>query len=87
MSLKATFFFVVKTTAKSFWNDAGMLLKSFWTNHLQMIQMMNGLEYSRIELVDKREDQKVKMKPTLGSLWPGDLFYNYFGSIGIFLES
>ena len=52
-----------------------------------MIQMMNGLEYSRIVLVDKREDQKVKMKPTLGSLWPGDLLYNYFGSIVIFLES
>ena len=26
----------------------------------------------------------MKMKPTLGSLWPGDLFYNYFGSIEFF---
>ena len=39
-----------------------MLLKSFWTRHLQM---MNGLNaYSWIELVDKREYQKVEMKPT-----------------------
>ena len=42
-----------------------MLLKSFRTSHFQM---MNGLEtYSRIELVHKREMQKVQMKPTFGS--------------------
>ena len=42
-----------------------MLLKYFWTSHLQM---MNGIEpraYSRIEPVDEREYQKVEMKPTL----------------------
>ena len=41
MSVKATFFFHLKTTTNKFWNDAEMLLKSFWTSHLQM---MNGLE-------------------------------------------
>jgi hypothetical protein len=39
-----------------------MLLKSFWNSHLKII---NGLDpYSRIELVDEREYQKVQMKPT-----------------------
>ena len=47
MSVKATFFFVVKTTANKFWNDAEMLLKSFWTSHLQM---MKGLEPPILEL-------------------------------------
>ena len=40
MSVKATFFYV-KTTTNKFWNDAEMMLKSFWTSHLQM---MNWLE-------------------------------------------
>ena len=51
MSLKAAFFFMLKTTTNILWNDAEMLLKSFWTSHLQI---MNG-----IELVDEREYQKV----------------------------
>ena len=42
--------FYVKTTKKISWNDAEMLLKSFWTGHLQMM---------RIELVDEGEHQKV----------------------------
>ena len=33
--------FHVKTTTNRFRNDAEMLLKSFWTSHMQM---MNGLE-------------------------------------------
>ena len=33
--------FHVKTTTNRFWNGAEMLLKSFWTSHLQM---MNGLQ-------------------------------------------
>ena len=43
-----------------------MLLKSFWTSHLQMMN-----PYSRIELVDEREYQKVQMKPTY-------IYYLYF---------
>ena len=31
MSVKATFFFHLKTTTNKFWNDAEMLLKSFWS--------------------------------------------------------
>ena len=38
---KSYILFHVKTTTNNFWNDAEMLLKSFWTSHLQM---MNGLE-------------------------------------------
>ena len=53
MSVKAKFFFYVKTTTNKIWSDAEMLLKSFWTSHLQMNP------YFKIELVDKREDQKV----------------------------
>ena len=44
--------FHVKTTINIFWNDAEMLLKSFWNSHLKII---NGLDpYSRIELVDQK---------------------------------
>ena len=41
LELEANLLFYVKTTTNKFWNDAEMLLKSFWTSHLQM---MNGLE-------------------------------------------
>ena len=38
---KSYILFHVKTTINKFWNDAEMLMKSFWTSHLQML---NGLE-------------------------------------------
>ena len=38
---KSYILFNVKTTTNKFWNDPEMLLKSFWTSHLQM---MDGLE-------------------------------------------
>ena len=41
VNCKSYILFHVKTTTNKFWNDAEMLLKSFGTNHLQM---MNGLE-------------------------------------------
>ena len=46
MSVKATFFFMLVTTTNKFWNDAEMILKSLEP-------------YSEIELVDRREYQKV----------------------------
>ena len=64
MSVKATFFFQVKTTTNILWNDAETLLKSFWISQLQM---MASNPYSRIELVDEREYQEVEMKPTRGT--------------------
>ena len=38
---KEIILFHVTITTNKFWNDAGMMLKSFWTSHLQM---MNALE-------------------------------------------
>ena len=37
MSVKATFFFMLVITTNIFWNDAEMLLKSFWTSHLAIM--------------------------------------------------
>ena len=44
---KSYILFYVKTTTNKFWNDAEMLLKSFWTSHCRM---MNGLEPPILEL-------------------------------------
>ena len=38
---KSYILFHVKTKTNTFWNNAEMLLQSFWSSHLQM---MNGLE-------------------------------------------
>ena len=35
--------FHVKNTTYKFWNDTEMLLKSFWTSHLQMMNVLEPL--------------------------------------------
>ena len=52
---KSYILFHVETTTNKFLDYGEMLLKSFWTGHLQMDQN----PYSRIELVAEREYQKV----------------------------